>query len=667
MSESPRSQAFRNRRQRFASLALGYYRLRMRSPGRFFSPSSSFPRELEATSPLRVGLRRRRIGSILVFGATLTTLSACADKKAKTRVELAEPESEGATPGEASSDQALPAEHAPVRKIHLRASLQNPADLLAAALKLSKSWSKEGSDAESLPEPMAMLELVLSQAGFGPGFLEGLDLSGTFVSDAAWPQPGQPHARPNDFELSAYIPTVDGKRVIDALPPDLSPQPRGQDIWEIGGASLGRGTELLLRKRERHIELGSQMADLDRAPSLLEDIDSNTSLQLRAWGLPADDIDPSPLLTDLPASSREAWAEVIRETTALTGELDLGTDRDLIVSAGAEAPVEKVGSGYFGPKLRDSGTLTPLLPPKPVIAFEVAFGDAATYQQALDRFPTEELPPPFDEAAEQLLSANKMILEQIKDRAVSAMYMDEKGNASLLLAAHIGDEEKTRAALRRIYEALESSLVKHKKSVASDPKMRYRVTYRPDGLTFGKGKVDRFAVTLPPAATDEMGPELEALFGKKKPRIEVVSFVRDDFVVITAGAGSRRLMSQVHKRLIEEGKPSLASDPGLTLARKTTDGCQVCIAVDPKAFVRFGLSVDNPKGRAAHERSLAELEVSGQIAGAFLMEPGRVEGGFGVSKELLYAPPKVLRALYDALNAVGDDDVEVATPVKKKN
>src|SRR5690606_37661824 len=108
------------------------------------------------------------------------------------------------------------------------------------------------------------LEVLLVQQGFGPGFLESIDLDGVHAGQFAFPHEGQPGTTDADIERRLAISAHQQVRAVESLPSEMQPQPIGQNVWQL----IDENVQLLFRAQADALEVAMSMPDLDIASGL---------------------------------------------------------------------------------------------------------------------------------------------------------------------------------------------------------------------------------------------------------------------------------------------------------------------------------------------------------------------------------------------------------------
>src|SRR5690606_34353469 len=88
----------------------------------------------------------------------------------------------------------------------------------------------------------------------------------------------------------------------------------------------------------------------------------------------------------------------------------------------------------------------------------------------------------------------------------------------------------------------------------------------------------------------EDAARLPMWLGAKKPKLEILSSIGDEYAIVAIGAGARTVMTEWVRYLDQPRRVSAETDGGLAFARRLGGGCQICIAVEPVSAVRTWLS-----------------------------------------------------------------------------
>ncbi|HLT35946.1 MAG TPA: hypothetical protein VK034_06665, partial [Enhygromyxa sp.] len=362
----------------------------------------------------------------------------------------------------------------------------------------------------------------------------------------------------------------------------------------------------------------------------------------------------------LPPGLAGPLSSIMNETTAVDFAADFGTDRDLLGRVGAAAPFERLGLDPIGPATQAPSVLAKALPSDAMFVWLMPWGDPAMLHQMLDkRIPVDQIPAPFDGYVDEVLEGVHGVLGQIRGEVLVAVYLDGKGQMTMAFAAEVGDEKAAQAAMREIWGAAEKAFKDHIALAGKSPDHSYSVSFKQDAVKAGKAKADLFTLTIPKDKQDDLDGA-SWFVGSSKPKLEVSTLTADGKLIVAMGVGQKPFMADVGRLL---GKPGegLEAGGGLALARKVTDGCQYCVAIDPKElgemiFTVYATDPDEPeqvhKAAAEALKKLAKLELDGQMALALRLDRDRGVLGFGIPKSLLFADPIKVKTLVELMNSI---------------
>ena len=139
--------------------------------------------------------------------------------------------------------------------------------------------------------------------------------------------------------------------------------------------------------------------------------------------------------------------------------------------------------------------------------------------------------------------------------------------------------------------------------------------------------------------------------------------LKNRMVVMAMGVGQKSFMSALGKRLGKAGDGGLEAGGGLALARKLSNGCQYCVAIDPIEAAEFAFMVvannqDDPEEvRKAAKAALAKvgkLGIDGEVALAARFGTGQGAFGFGMPKGLLFTDSDKVRALVELFKSIDE-------------
>ncbi|HVI03732.1 MAG TPA: hypothetical protein VM869_33800 [Enhygromyxa sp.] len=595
----------------------------------------------------------------LLCAALLTAAPlACTKNNPNTNVKIADGETPGAGESARVSDtpDARPSPRNDLQKIQMSGSVFGVNDMLDAASKLITMWSP--------PEPGAppinlksLLEVGLVQEGFGPGFLESIDLDAVHAVEFAIPHDGQPQSDA-DIELRMALSATQPVRAVESLPADMRPQPIGQNIWQL----IEDDVQLLFRAQADALEIAMSMPDLDVASGLRQKVPfgpNDPRIRMAASNLPPGEIDVSDMIP-LPPEFSRPLSSILNETSAVDFAADFGTDRDLIGRVGANAPFDRLGLDPIGPATQAPSELAKSLPGDAMFVWLMPWGDPAMLHTALDKqIKVDQIPAPFDGYVDEVLKAVHGVLGQVRDEVLIAVYLDGKGQLTIAFAAAVKDEKATQAAMRELWGASEKAFKDHIALVGSTPEHAYSVSFKQGAVKAGKAKADLFTLTAPKDKQDDLD-KLKSLVGEK-PKLEVSTLVADGKLIVAVGIGQKSFMTELGRTLGKAGDG--LETGGLALARKVTDGCQYCVAINPQELGEMILTAhatdpDEPEEvqKAAQEalKKLAKLDFDGEVALALRLDKDRGVFGFGIPKTLLFADPTKVKAAVELMKSIDE-------------
>jgi hypothetical protein len=598
----------------------------------------------------------RRLAAILPTTLLLLAAPSCKKDKPSTKVSLS-PDDESEPSGSGTTTEVIPPrDRGPIAKIELHGSASGIADMLAAGNQLIAAWAppEPGSPAVDL---RALLAMALIQQGFAPGFLDSLALDQVHAFEFAYPQEGQPGTSEADIELAVALSASDPVRVIESLPAGLRPQPLGNNLWQLAVEQL----QVYMRANSDAVEIALAMDQLDRAAGLRAKVPAGARFRLGASDIPPGDID----LGELLPIGGSVLTDVLNETSAIELSGDFGSARDLSGRIDVTAPFDKLGLEPIGPATQGPSALAELLPDNAMLAWQMPWGNPRLLHGMIDRqIPVNQIPAPFDAHVADIMKGVHAILDQISKEVVAAAYLDAKQNFTLVLAFELKDEAAARTAWRNVMKTSEKALGEHIALVGNAPEHKYSVAFKEDAVKAGKAKADALTITLSKSLAND--PELEvldSLVGRKSPKLEVLGLASGNKMIVAIGAGSRGVMAEVGRKLDKPATDSLEDAGGLALARKLTDGCQYCVAIDPVELMRMVLMIgaDDPDNDAAYRKvardgvtALAKLDLEGQVAlaGRFAAQQGVF--GMLVPKTLLFVDPAKLTKVIGIFEALDD-------------
>jgi hypothetical protein len=600
--------------------------------------------------------------TLLVAGVLAVPLGPVACSKTRTAGPVAPAPAAAVAPAPAavqpSSDPARPEP----KRIVVRGSVTAVDDLFAAVKDIGARL-----DPDRPLDPRADLQAMLLQSGFSPAFLDNIDLAGSHALHVGYPADQQANVR--DARIAGTLAVVDARKLIDAMPGGLKPQPLGEGVWELRVDDV----KALLRESGKELQFGLSADDLALAGKLRGELGEGKRVRVRVSDLPPDGIDPATLL-DLPRGNKLAkqLSKVARELEALALELDFGTGRDAELVASAEAPFHQLGIEPLGAPRVAPTAIEGRLPAGPALVATLSFGDPRLVHETITaQVPLSEIPEPFGSIAKRAVEGAHALLDQVKNDVVLAIYLDAKGAVTMVIAADVEDDAKTLAGLRSINQAIVEAGLAQRKLAGKDKDAAVTVAWKPGGLALGGVKADRLTIE-PPASAGEDLARLDSLL--TGGAIESVSFVEDGMAAVVIGANTKRVAGDIAKGLAKPRPSSLAQDEGLARVRKTMGGCQICLAGDPLQYFRLRLVLERDgttdKARAKETKAalgrLAKVKAVGASSAGLRVERERAAFGLVVPASTMFAPAETVVALREIHGVIEQTEPAAPPPVPRK-
>ncbi len=546
-----------------------------------------------------------------------------------------------------------------VEKIQITAGLSNLAEVFDVIKDVSARWEPDGSG-----DVKAEIQASLLQMGFAPSFLDNVDLAGVHAVWAAYPMQGSGSSA-KDANVAATIAVLDGRKLIEAAPSSSRPQPLGDGMWQLKSDD----GNLFLKEAGKELLLGMSPEDIARAAKLRSEARKDHRLTAKVWNIPKDDLDPAALF-GLPSNSKLAkdLSAVFKNLGAieLVGDVGLASDASMMLSA--EAPFSKLGIDPIGKARAASTALEARLPGDPMLVTTMSWGDPTLVAKLInEQIPIAQIPEPFAAIVKQVMTAATTLLGQIANDVVFGLYVDSKGRITAVIASDVKDEAKTREAMRSISDAIGLAVGAQQTLAGKDKAGQIGLEWKPDGLAAGGGKADRLVLRAPKSMAGDIE---EFSFFLDKGAVETISFVHSGTAMVAIGPGAKALVTDALKGMGKSRKASLAQHDGLARLRATMGGCQICVSMDPVAYLRFRVSLMAAKDKTAAKRaktSMAELKKLGSVGEPSVglrVEAKRGALGVMVPKESLFASRASIEALLKINTMVdGGEVIEMAPPV----
>jgi|GEM_PF-1509669 len=557
--------------------------------------------------------------AFLLAGAAslLVPVAGCSKKTAPETVQPATASEPVAPPAADENDQGGKAAAIPAaEKVHVLASIEGLQDMLVAGTELMARIQGE----EPSGDPLAEVQAGLLAQGFGPGFLSNIKLDDQHVLKAAFPAGDA--AGPEALDVSFSLPVVDGRKVLESFPSAMRPQPLGGDMWE-----LRQDNDTWYAKEAgARLLWGHSQADVEAAGGLEKEAGKGRRFRVKAWNIPTDDVDPAELLdlpTDVPGV--KAISEILKELNGAELQVDYGTDKRFELIASAEAPFGKLGLDPIGKARKKATKLEAKLPAGAVFVTTLSFGKPEMLHKTIDKMvPVDQVPAPFDTMVKDAVKGTHMVLNAIAGNVVAALYVDKKGQATVLLAAGIKGkkEEKALEGMRKIQGTLKGALEAHAALQGKNKDAKFGVTWKEGGLKMSGVRADQLTVKI---AKDFTSDTEDAKLFLKKNAVESVSFVNEGVAFWAIGAGARSLGSDVARSLGKDRASSMATDGTLTTLREGMDGCQLCVTFDADEYLRVRLL-----DMQAKTKDKAQLKEIKKNLGKLAKVKGDVDVGAGI-------------------------------------
>lgn len=601
------------------------------------------------------------LATAALFGAAalfVTPLTGCNKHKTSTNVAIADGETGLGEAGHIPSDgEDRDAAHGPIQKIQVTASITGVGDMLDAGGKLINMWDPPEPGAPPV-DLRSLVAVSLIQQGFGPGFFESINLDGVHATQIGFPHENQPGVTERDVDVAMSLAATDPVRAIESMPAAMQPQPLGNGLWQIVEDEM----EMLFRAGQGALEIGLNMESLDLARSLPPKVavgPTEPRVKMTATNIPSANIDVTELIP-LPPDLARTLSSIINEAKSVDFAADFGTDRDLIVRAGAKAPFGRLGLDPIGPATQQPSALAKSLPGDAMFTWVMPWGDPKLLHRVLDKqIPVDQIPAPFNGYVDEVLAGAHGLLDTIKGEVLATAYI-EKGKFTLVLAAEVKDEAAARKSIRGMFSAADKAFQDHIAVAGTTPDHKYTVTFKQDTVKIGKGKGDQFTLTVPKSELDDVR-NLGWFLGDKKPQLEISAVVVDGKLIVAIGAGQKTTMSAIGRRLGKTPDDGLEAGGGLALARKLAGGCQYCIALDPveigeMAFTAIAADKSEPaevhKAASKAVTELGKLTLDGELAFALRLDAEEGIAGFGWPKALLFANPAEIKKIVELLESI---------------
>jgi len=567
----------------------------------------------------------------------------------------------GGTPPAGDGTDGTTRPNTAMEKIEITASVSGLADVFDMVKELNARWAPDNSG-----DAKAEIQAGLLQLGFAPSFLDNIDLAGTHGMWFAYPQQDDA-ATAADIDMAATVAVIDGRKVIEGAPASSRPQPLGDGMWEIKTSEKQR---FLIKEAGKELLVGMSPEDVAKAAKLRGQLDGSKRLHAKVWNIPKDELDPAALF-GLPSNTpiAKALSSVLKDLGAVELVGDVGTARDAVLTVSAEAPFSKLGIEPIGAPRASATAVEGRLPGKPMFVTTLSWGDPTLLEKSIAAaVPMSMIPEPFTPIVKQAVDNAVVLLKQIANDVVVALYVDAKGQLSVVLAADVKDDAAAREAMRKISDAIKQAVEAQQTLSGSNKDAHIGLEWKADGVALSGGKADRLVLRAPKSMKSELE---EVKFLLVKDAVETISFVKGNTAVVAIGAGAKGLAGDVMKGIGKPRKDSLAQHEGLGRVRASMGGCQLCAAFDPIAYLRFRLNMLAAKDKTAAKdakASLAAIKKAGNVGAPGLgvkVEAKKGALGVVVPKETLFADKSAIDALKKAQQLVDGGGSAAAPPPAK--
>ncbi|MFO0632542.1 MAG: hypothetical protein U0168_06810 [Nannocystaceae bacterium] len=547
-----------------------------------------------------------------------------------------------------------------VQRVEIDATLTGVGALFDFAKEVTAHWGDEPLDVR------AQVQAALLQTGFAPSFLDNLDLVGTHAAWFSYPQQEQ-EATAADVNLAATIAVVDARKLIESAPAGSRPQPLGDGMWEIKSSDA----RFMLKEAGKELLVGMSPDDLRRAAGLRNQAKGDHRFTARVSNIPKDELDPFALLglpDDNPVAKRVA--DVLKNIASLQLTADVGVDKDGVVVVSADAPFSKLGIEPLGKPRAAATAVEAKLPGNAMFVTTMSWGDPKLVQSTIDhQVPLSRIPEPFLGIVKQALGSVSTLLQQVANDVVVGLYVDAAGKMTIVVAADVKNDDKTRDAMRGLGDAVRQAVEAQQTLAGKNVSAHIGVEWKPGGVPVTGGKADRLAVKAP---KDMAGDLDEASFLLAKNTLEVVTLVQGGVAVLAVGPGAKALVGDVAKGAAKPRKDSLAQHQGLDHLRTAMGGCQICAAFDISGYLRFRLALLSAKDKTKAKdvkKQLAALKKAGSVGSpSFGVRVAPKQGAIGamLPRELLFASKSAVDTLKATNDFVEDGSLPPPPPPVKR-
>lgn len=534
-----------------------------------------------------------------------------------------------------------------VEKIKVTASVSNLSEVFDAVKEINTRWMPDNDG-----DIRAELQAGLLQAGFSPSFLDNIELGGLHAMWVAYPIQGA-NAGSADVNVAATVAVKDGRKVIEGAPASSRPQPLGDGMWELASDD----GKVFIKEAGKELLVGMSPDDIAKASKLRVEAKADHRLEVEVRNIPKDELDPAALF-DLPANSPLAknLAAVVKDLGAIRLTGDLGVQKDGTMLVSADAPFSRLGIEPIG-KARGAATaLEGKLPGDPMLVTTLSWGDPTLLERTLnEQIPVAQIPEPFGGIVRQAIAASTSLLGQIANDVVFGLWVDGKGRLTVVVAADIADDTKTREAMRTLGDAIRLAVEAQQALAGKDKSAHIGFEWKKDSVAAGGTKADRMVLRAPKEIAADLD---EYAFFFDKGALETISFAKDKTAYVVMGPGAKTVATTIMKGFGGKAAKTLAQHEGLADLRTSMGGCQICVSGDPVAYLRFRLAYLAAKDKTAAKQTKAALKNLQKVGSVgspgFGVRVDAKSGALGMlaPSQTLFASKEAVAILMDINNIV---------------
>lgn len=570
-------------------------------------------------------MHRARLAAWGAIGLASVALVGC--PKTETKVALADP---GQMTGPASDTNGARVAPTPTTpKVRLTLHAREVGDVLDGAGALFNAWSPPEPGAPPL-DLREVVTLVLIQYGLEPAWLASLDLDGRHMASLAfWDE-----AEEDGFEMSMHLASRDPARTLELTTGPLQAEPWGDGLWQAVSDDL----RLFLRADGGAMEVGTSLDALDLTQALIAEAAGGTRLQFDATDLPygfAADVvgafmEGANEELALPPEDL-AWLDspALTKASAVEVDVDFGLNRDFDLRIGLDGPFADTQLDVLGPPATAPSDLARFLPSGAALTFLMTWSDRTG--AFVDAWMGEML---AGKASGETGAAFAQLTKTFEGELIDALYVDDRGRLSLLVAANVDDEDAARDAALKVWG--DKAKVKSVKvGSVKGHQVEATLSNNPDSLWLTGGST----------------------------KLVLTSLVVDGKLVLVMGEGRGQLVKRLARHWSRRSDEGLEADGGLSLARRAAGGCQLCVSVDAVGLARTALAfaavepgVDEQRRRELRDTDAEarKLQLDGSIGVGLRIEPDHGSAGASIPAPILFDGVQTIQKLAEVFDVSSD-------------